>query len=418
MGQLLYILFVRLYPLGARLIAPFNEKAKRWVKGRKNIFRTIKQELAGESRERIWFHAASLGEFEQGKPLMEKLKEKYPSASIVLTFFSPSGYENAKNYSFADHIFYLPMDSFIHSYRFFRLVKPKLIFFIKYEFWYYYLSRAKKKGIPTFLLSAVFREDQIFFKWYGGFQRKILSCFTHIFVQNSGSEKLLHRIKYSRVSVSGDTRFDRVLELKSIPRAFPLIESIIQNKIVMVAGSTWTEDDKILSHFVISNPEMLFIIAPHDVGNDRLKESEEIFKNTIRFSMLGEAGKPDEKINTIIIDNIGILKHLYRYADITYVGGGFGADGVHNVLEPAVFGKPVIFGPVYEKFLEAADLIERQAAFSVSDAIDLENKLHILLTDVTLRKQTGINAANYVADMAGATGKVMDYIEANRLLTS
>lgn len=418
MGQLLYIIFVRLYPLGARLIAPFNEKAKRWIKGRKNIFRTIKQGLTAENRERIWFHAASLGEFEQGKPLMEKMKEKHPSACIVLTFFSPSGYENARNYPFADYIFYLPMDSFIHSYRFFKLVKPKLIIFIKYEFWYYYLNRAKKKNIPTFLLSAVFRDDQIFFKWYGGFQRKILSCFTHIFVQNSGSERLLHQIKYTRVSVSGDTRFDRVLELKSAPKTFPVIESIIQDKVVVVAGSTWTEDDKILSHFVVSHPDILFIIAPHDVGDERLKESQEIFKNTIRFSTLGKDEKLAKGINTIIIDNIGILKHLYRYGDITYVGGGFGADGVHNVLEPAVFGKPVVFGPVYEKFLEAADLIDQQAAFSVSDAIDLENKLNMLLTNALMRKQAGTNAANYVANMAGATGKVVDYIEANRLLTS
>lgn len=418
MGQLIYILFVRLYPLAVRFVSLFNEKARRWVRGRKNIFRTIKSRLATENRERIWFHAASLGEFEQGKPVIERIKQKYPECCVILTFFSPSGYDNARDYPFADHIFYLPMDSFIHSYRFFRLVKPKLIFFIKYEFWYYYLKRARKKQIPIFLISAVFRTDQPFFKWYGGFHRRMLNCFTHLFVQDAESEKLLNNIDFNRVSISGDTRFDRVLELKSARKDFPLIEAVSLQTFTVVAGSTWTDDDKVLNHFVTTHPDIFFIIAPHDIGEERLAECEKLYRNTIRYSQTYGLSNLPEGINTIIIDNIGLLKYLYRYGNITYVGGGFGGDGVHNVLEPAVFGKPVIFGPVYQKFIEATDLIKANGAASVMDAVELEDSLNDLILNENLRLEMGAKAENYVIKMAGATEEILDYIEANRLFTN
>lgn len=418
MSQLIYILFVRLYPFGVRIASLFNEKAKKWIKGRRKIFKHIKTSLANENRERIWFHAASLGEFEQGKPVMESMKKRYPQSCIILTFFSPSGYENAKQYPYADYIFYLPMDSFIHAYRFFKRVHPKMIFFIKYEFWYFYLKRANKKQIPLFLISAAFRPDQPFFKWYGGFYRRMLNCFTHIFVQNPASEKLLNTIPFNRLSISGDTRFDRVLELKTTTKEFSKIQKLINGKLTIVAGSTWTEDDEILNHFVVSHPQIIFIIAPHDIGEDRLKECESFYKNTIRYSCLKEDSILPDKINTIIIDNIGMLKYLYKYAHISYVGGGFGGDGVHNVLEPAVFGKPVIFGPVYQKFIEASDLINHKGAISVMDVIELENTLDDLITDKNMREIMGENAENYVKERSGATQKIMDYMEANLLLTN
>ncbi|HEY6977885.1 MAG TPA: glycosyltransferase N-terminal domain-containing protein, partial [Chitinophagaceae bacterium] len=333
MGKLFYILFVKLYPVGAKIISPFNNKAKLWIKGRRNIFPVITNDLASDRNNRIWVHCASLGEFEQGRPIIEELKKNYPAYSIVLTFFSPSGYEHQKNYKGADHIFYMPADSKRNAQKFFEIVRPKLVLFIKYEFWYYYLSDAKKRNIPLLLVSAVFRRDQPFFKWYGNFHRQMLGCFTCLFVQNKTSQQLLHSIHFENAYVSGDTRFDRVLEVADNFQHIATIKNFCAGKTVIVAGSTWLEDDEELDHYVNTHPDYRFIIAPHNIGEPRLQECEKLYHHSIRYSeyiKTTNAGQQtttnklpvkdnQQTLNTLIIDNIGMLKYLYFYASICYI---------------------------------------------------------------------------------------------------
>jgi len=427
MGKFFYILFLKLYSSGIRIASLFNNKAKLWIKGRRNIFSLIAHQLSDTNSNRIWIHCSSLGEFEQGRPLIESLKKNYPQYNIILTFFSPSGYEHQKNYKDADHIFYLPMDSKPNAQKIYDLVQPMLVIFIKYEFWYYYLSEAKKRNIPLLLVSATFRKDQPFFQWYGNFHRQILKCFTHVFVQNKTSLSLLQKIHFNNASISGDTRFDRVLEVADNFKPIPAIDNFCEGKIVIVAGSTWLEDDEALDHYANSHPDIRFIIAPHDIGESRLKECEKLYHYAVRYSQFIQqqhnVALPTFDIqnrtpNTLIIDNIGMLKYLYSYATICYVGGGFGGDGVHNVLEAAVYAKPVVFGPVYEKYFEAVELIEHGGAFSVIDAIELEDTFNQLLDDPSQYKNAAASARNYVYSKAGATKNVMNYIQEKRLLTN
>jgi 3-deoxy-D-manno-octulosonic-acid transferase len=422
MGKIFYILFIRLYPLAARIVSPFNNKARLWIKGRHNIFSVINNDLVHDNNNHIWIHCASLGEFEQSRPLIETLKKKYPAYSIVLTFFSPSGYEHQKNYKGADHIFYMPPDSKRNARKFFDIVEPKLVLFIKYEFWYYYLREAKKRNIPLLLVSGIFRTDQPFFKWYGNFHRQILRCFTCLFVQNKTSLQLLHSIHFQNASVSGDTRFDRVLQVADNFQHIPAMENFCSGKTVIVAGSTWLEDDEELDHYANTHLDYRFIIAPHNIGEPRLKECEKLYHHSIRYSEYIKTTnyKPQttSEINTLIIDNIGMLKYLYSYATICYVGGGFGGDGIHNVLEAAVYAKPVLFGPVYEKYVEAAELIERGGAFSVIDALELEETFNYLLENNEVYNLAATNAGNYVVMKGGATETMMQYLQEKRLLTS
>lgn len=420
MGEPLYILFIKLYPFAIRIAALFNNKARLWVEGRKDIFTTVKNKLAKDDRHRIWIHCASLGEFEQGRPLIEALKKDYPGYCMVLSFFSPSGYEHEKDYKGADAIFYMPMDSPKNAQRFYELVNPAMAVFVKYEFWNYYLHEAKKRNIPLLLVSGVFRNNQPFFKWYGGFHRKMLGCFTHIFLQTETALALLKSVNISNASVSGDTRFDRVLEVADNLKPIPAIENFCAGKTVIVAGSTWLEDDEELDHYANTHPEYRFIIAPHNLGEERLKECEQLYKNAIRYSAyLQQASNTQHTaFNTLIIDNIGMLKRLYAYASICYVGGAFGGDGVHNVLEAAVYNKPVVFGPVYEKFAEATELIEQGGAFSVVDALELEDTFNSLLEDKEAYYTTAASAGNYVKTKAGATEKIIQYIQEKRLLTN
>jgi len=427
MGKVFYILFLKFYSSGIAIASLFNNKAKLWIKGRRNIFSAISDNLSYTGSNRIWIHCSSLGEFEQGRPLIESLKKNYPQYSIILTFFSPSGYEHQKNYQSANHIFYLPADSKKNAQKFFDIVQPGLVIFIKYEFWYYYLNEAKRRNIPLLLVSATFRTDQPFFQWYGKFHREMLSCFTHFFVQNQASLNLLQKINFSNVSISGDTRFDRVLEIVRNFKLVSKIENFCAGKTVIVAGSTWLEDDEELDHFANTHPDIRFIIAPHDIGESRLKECEKLYHYSVRYSQFI---KQEHKVelptfdiqnrtpNTLIIDNIGMLKYLYSYATISYVGGGFGGDGVHNVLEAAVYAKPVVFGPVYEKYPEAAELIEHGGAFSVIDAIELEDTLNELFDNPSQYNAAAANARDYVYSKAGATENVMKYIQEKRLLTS
>jgi 3-deoxy-D-manno-octulosonic-acid transferase len=314
------------------------------------------------------------------------------------------------------------MDSFKTANRFYNAVQPRLVIFIKYDFWYYYLHDAARRKIPLLLVSGIFRKSQPFFKWYGGFYRGMLRCFTHLFVQTKQAAQLLAQIHVTNALVTGDTRFDRVLQLAANPMQYGQIEVFCGDKKVIVAGSTWSDDDEELDHYANTHTDYRFIIAPHDISEERLRECETLYKHSIRYSVfLEKAGNnetPDESINTIIIDNIGMLKYLYAYATICYVGGGFGGDGVHNVAEAAVYCKPVVFGPVYDKYIEAVNLIENNAAFYVEDALGLEEQLDELFSNTALYNQACINAGNYIKNNAGATSHVMNYIQEKRLLTN
>ncbi len=422
MGKLLYLLFVNLYPFFARVFSLFNKKAALWVKGRHHIMDHIAFNCQRDPAKKIWVHCASLGEFEQGRPLMEALKKTYPQYKILLTFFSPSGYEVQKDYKGADLIYYMPMDALKTARRFYDVVQPKLVVFIKYEFWYFYLQKGSKLNIPLILVSGIFRKDQPFFKWYGGFHRSMLRCFSYLFVQTEKAAQLLASIHINNVSISGDTRFDRVLQVAANPRPFDKIETFCTNKKVIVAGSTWLDDDEELDHYANTHPEYRFIIAPHDIGEERLKECDALYKHSIRYSeyvtMLDNNEVIATAINTIIIDNIGMLKYLYAYATVCYVGGGFGGDGVHNVTEAAVYYKPVVFGPEFEKYIEAVELVYEGGAFNVEDALELEKQFDELFAEKQLYEGACAKAGDYIKRHAGATQQVMNYIQEKRLLTN
>lgn len=393
-----------------------------WYNGRKNIFSKIETTVSKNTNKKIWMHCASLGEFEQGRPLLEKFRELYPQHTLILTFFSPSGYEVQKETIYADHVFYLPIDSRKNAKAFLDLIKPSLIVFVKYEYWYYYLKQAHKRKIPLLLVSGIFLQHFSFFRWYGKMRREMLRFFTHFFVQTENSKQLLKSINITNASVTGDTRFDRVLQVANESRSFPEIEHFINGKKTIVAGSTWTDDDEALDHFTNTHPELKFIIAPHDIGKERLKECCTLYKCSMLYSYYIELKKRNEvlgeNINTLIIDNIGMLKFLYRYAAVCYVGGGFGNDGIHNILEAAAYYKPVLFGPAHENFIEAIELIDKGAAFDVEDALELETQLEELLFDEQLCSEAGKIAGNYVRSHSGATNNIIQFIQENRLLTN
>ncbi len=414
--MLLYNIFIQLYSLVAIAVGLYNKKARLWVNGRKNILQEIQEKLGDNDDKIVWVHCASLGEFEQGRPIIEKLKVHNSNFKVLLTFFSPSGYEVQKNYAGADYIFYLPIDTAANAKVFYDIVNPTLVVFVKYEFWFHFVTEAKKRNIPLILVSGIFRESQPFFKWYGGLHKTMLQCFAHFFLQDEQSASLLKSIGIiNNVTISGDTRFDRVIEITSAQKSFTAIEQFIGNNKVIVAGSTWTEDDEELDHYANTHPEIKFIIAPHEIDEDRLNECMKLYKHSVLYSQIDKA---NADCNVVIIDNIGMLSQLYRYATICYVGGGFGGDGVHNVLEAAAYFKPVIFGPTYEKYIEAVGLVEDDGAFTVENALELEETLNDLLNDESFYKITCSNAGNFVSSKAGATAKIIDYIYEKRLLTN
>jgi len=426
---LLYRFFLWAYRCGAVLLSPFNEKAKRWGEGRKNVLRDLADFVSGNHsrglRPIIWFHCASLGEFEQARPLLESIREQYPYNSVLLSFFSPSGYEIRKDYKGADYVTYLPMDNEVIAGEFLSLVEPSLVIWVKYEYWHFYLKGVKERNIPLLLVSGIFRPGQPFFKPWGSFHKNMLACFTYLFVQNQESKKLLGTIGFSdNVAVSGDTRFDRVIEIASSFEAITLIENFIGEGPVIVAGSTWEEDEEELDHFANTHPEIKFIIAPHEIDEEHLKDIEKLFHHSIRYSKLNTNTTnliPNSKFqipNVLIIDNIGMLSQLYKYATIAYVGGGFGGDGVHNVLEAAVYNKPVVFGPVYEKFAEAVELIDAGGAFDIENALELEQTLLTLLKDKAEYEKACKASGDYVIANKGASQKILNYIQENRLLTN
>jgi 3-deoxy-D-manno-octulosonic-acid transferase len=420
-------LFLWLYGCGALLLSPVNNKAKRWLSGRKNVLRNLQEFISAEQQKIIWFHCASLGEFEQARPLLERIGSAYTGYTVLLSFFSPSGYEIRKDYRGAGYVTYLPMDGEENAKKFLDMVKPSLVIWVKYEYWHFYLQGIKQRNIPLLLVSGIFREDQPFFKSWGGFYRNMLGCFSYMFVQNQESKKLLGTIGFSgNVAVSGDTRFDRVIEIAASAASIPAIEKFIDGCPVIVAGSTWEEDEEELDHFANTHPEIKFIIAPHEIDEDHLKDIEKLFHRSVRYSKLVDEiiatvpipNSQSQIPNVLIIDNIGMLARLYKYATIAYVGGGFGNDGVHNVLEAAVYRKPVVFGPVYEKFAEAVELADAGAAFDIENALELEEMLLILLKNDREYEAACRAAGDYVYANTGATQKILGYIQENRLLTN
>lgn len=418
-----YRIFIWLYPKAAWLLGFTNAKARTWANGRKNIFPQLARAFAGNTQPTIWMHCSSLGEFEQGLPMLEQLRQQYPGYRLLVSFFSPSGYEIRKNHPAADLAVYLPMDSPANAKRFLSIVNPSLVIFVKYEYWYYYLKETHQRNIPLILASGIFRKDQAFFKWYGSFYRKMLPLFSWFFVQNQESKQLLQSIGFEKnVVFTGDTRFDRVLAIASNFEPIASIEQFCNGNDVIVAGSTWTEDDEELDHFINTNPSLKCLVAPHDIDQERLDECLHLYKHSMLFSeyvKFSEEGKQIPlHINTLVINNMGMLSRLYKYATICYVGGGFGDDGIHNILEAAVYGKPVIFGPVYDKYFEADELLDAGGAYTIEDALELEAVLKGLLSDKTQLTEASNAAGEYVQKKAGATAAIMRYIQEKRLLIS
>ena len=431
---ILYNIIIRLYGFAIRLASLWNAKARRWIDGRKDLFENLEKKIKTGDKI-IWVHCSSAGEFEQGKPVIEKLKHEYTDHKILLSFFSPSGLIAAKNYPGADIITYLPADTKKNAERFIQTAKPELVIFVKYEFWYRHLAAAAYHHIPLLLVSAVFRKEQVFFKWYGKFYRRILFLFRQIFVQDECSFKLLQLNGISHCSISGDTRFDRVKEIAENFAAIPAIELFIQNKKTIVAGSTWPEDEKLLS--LLDNNNIKIVIAPHEITKSHIQSIQKLFPGSILYSQIKEAFETetndilwttinnetasylkknleDEKV--LIIDNVGMLSRLYKYAAIAYVGGGFTSDGIHNILEAAVFGKPVIFGPNYKIYREAKELIKSGGAFSISSAAEFKEKINQLF-DLKNQESASEASKKYVEENTGATEKIIQFIQANRLLT-
>lgn len=391
-----------------------------WLRGRKNIWQNLEKSLAAKHQRTIWMHCASLGEFEQGRPVINKLKEKYPSCRFVISFFSPSGYEIAKKKNEFEHLFYLPADSKDHAKKWLDIVKPDLVLWVKYEYWHYYLAEIKKSGIPLLMVSAIYLRNQPFFKWYGNFYRKMLEAFTHFFVQNRESKNRLKLlVPVEKITVSGDTRCDRVINIAENFTDIPGIAEFCGGKKVVVMGSTWEDDEVEWTHFVRTHPQIKFIIAPHEIDEENLQDVQKEFPGSVFYSEwrnhLVENMK-DGLYNCMIIDNIGILSRLYRYATIAYVGGGFGDDGLHNILEATVYAKPVIFGPHFEKNFEAEEMINCGAAFTIGNALELEKIMEELLTNDEKLISSGTAAKKYIYKNAGATEKIISFIENNNLI--
>lgn len=402
----LYNLAVSLAAFFLKIVALFSPKIKLFVEGRKNVFSILEEKIKPEDKT-IWFHAASLGEYEQGLPVIEKIKEKYPSHKIIVTFFSPSGYEVRKNNTVADVTVYLPLDTKSNAKRFLKLVHPEFAFFIKYEFWLNYLKELEKSKTPTYLISGIFRDSQMFFKWYGGFYRKALKAFTYFFVQNESSKQKIEAIGFKNVIVSGDTRFDRVAAILERDNNLDCIENFKNNQQTIVIGSSWPKDEVLIAEFINQAPENVkFIIAPHNIKADQITNlKSQITKSTVLFSE--KENKNLSNYNVFIIDTIGILTKIYSYGTIAYVGGGFGNPGIHNILEPAAFGIPIVIGPNYSNFAEAVSLVELGGCIPISNISELKEILDRLLTDQIFLKEKSQICESFIQDNKGATNAIM-----------
>lgn len=405
----LYNLVVLLASQIVKLLALFSPKMKLFVNGRKDVFSILKSKIATNEKT-IWFHAASLGEFEQGLPVMEQIKKQFPNHKIVVTFFSPSGYEVRKNNSIADVTIYLPLDTKSNAQQFIDAVHPELVFFIKYEYWPNYLNELKKRQIKTYLISGIFRENQTFFKWYGGFYRKALQTFDYFFVQNDSSKKLVQSIGFNNVKVSGDTRFDRVISILERDNSLDFIEQFKDNVTTIVVGSSWPKDESLLVNYINnSSNSVKFIIAPHNIKLEQITNLKlQISKSTVLFSE--KENKNLSEFQVFIIDTIGILTKIYSYADIAYVGGGFGNPGVHNILEPATFGVPIVVGPNYSHFAEATALVNMNGCTSIKDQNQLNNAFDLLINNEDQRYEKGHICSTFVQMNKGATDVILKHI--------
>lgn len=403
--KILYNAAIYLYTLLIHIAANFNDKASKMVSGRKGVFEFLESKI-DKNAQYIWFHVASLGEFEQGRPIIERIKKEHPEYKILLTFFSPSGYEVRKDYKEADVVCYLPMDTASNAKRFMDICQPKISVFVKYEFWLNYLNELKERKVPTFIVSAIFRKEQTFFKWYGGWYRDCLQTFEHLYVQDEESVELLKSINVTNVSVAGDTRFDRVAAICKQAKDLPLVEAFKQGKKpILVAGSSWPKDEDLLLDY-FNTHQYKIILAPHEVHEAHINEIISKLKlSYVRYTKATaeEAAKAD----CLIIDCIGLLSSIYRYGELAYIGGGFGV-GIHNVLEPAVYGMPVIFGPNYKRFREAVEMSKAGAAFPIEEGAQLNQTLDILLDESTGRlAETSAIARKFVESNCGATDIIM-----------
>lgn len=411
-----------------KILALFSPKLKLFVDGRKNVFSQLQSKI-GTNDKTIWFHAASLGEYEQGIPVIEHIKKEFPLHKIIITFFSPSGFEVRKNNTLADVTVYLPLDTKANANRFLEIVRPKMVFFIKYEFWPNYLNELKKRNINTYLISGIFREKQAFFKWYGGFYREALKTFNHFFVQNDASKKLIQSIGFENVTVSGDTRFDRVVDILNRDNSLDFIENFRfldsarnHKATLIVIGSSWPKDEELLVNYINqSADDVKFIIAPHNIKQEQiLNLKSSIQKKTILYSeynneMLKQHFDSTQCDNLVeskvfIIDTIGILTKIYSYADIAYVGGGFGNPGVHNILEPATFGVPIVIGPNYSHFAEATALVHATGCISINNQNELNDAFNLLLNNKDEREEKGHICETFVQMNKGATSKIIHHI--------
>lgn len=405
----MYTLGIYIYIAIIKLVALFgHRKAKYMLEGHKEIFSTLKEKIK-DGTDYIWFHASSLGEFEQGRPMIEKFRAEHPEYRVVLTFFSPSGYRSARNYQQADVVCYLPFDTPCNVKRFLNIVQPKMVFFVKYEFWLNFLFALKKRAIPTYSVSSIFRKEQVFFRWWGAYYRRALRCFTHLFVQNEESKELLLSVGVKNVSVVGDTRFDRVAKISEQAHLLPLVEAFAEDgKKIFIAGSSWGPDEEVYIPYFNAHPSWKLIIASHEVNEERIKSIEEQVRGyCVRYAQ----ATMDEvrSAKCLIIDCFGLLSSIYRYGNVAYVGGGFGV-GIHNVLEAAVYGIPVFFGPNNRKFQEAQQLKACGGGLQITSREEFEHKMAQFDADAALVKEAGEAAGNYVSQNAGASARIFNVL--------
>lgn len=406
----IYSLAIKLYTFAVYLASPFKKKAKLWIRGRKGWSSKLAAGTEGFEKT-IWIHCSSLGEFEQGRPLIEKIKEEMPYFKVVLSFFSPSGYEIRKNYQMADYVCYLPEDTRKNARKFVETVSPQLVVFVKYEFWNNYISELHRKNIPVYLISGIFRKNQHFFRWYGKFFLDILRKFTHIFVQNNGSEELLRMGGINNITVTGDTRFDRVKTIAATAQRITAIEEFMNGQKVFLAGSTWPKDEEIIASYINDHPyRMKWIIAPHEPGQAAVERLEKMIRH--KCARLSQFSINEKNARVLIIDVVGILSSAYRYAFVSAVGGGFGK-GIHNILEPASWGTPVLVGPKHLKFREATDLITLKGAFCYRNYEEFRSVLDMLLSDTASHRNASDILLNYVSANSGATEKIFKILFEN-----
>ena len=403
---MIYSFLIRIYYLIVKVVALFNPKAKLLINGQNESFKILNEKIDTEA-DYLWFHAASLGEFEQGRPLMEAIRKEHPNYKIVVTFYSPSGYEVRKNYAGADVICYLPADTRTNVNRFLDLVKPKKAIFIKYEFWHNYLHGLKKRGIETYIISAIFREKQLFFKWYGGWYRQMLTCFNHLFLQDQKSADLLSSLGVNNVTICGDTRFDRVADIQNQAKTLPLLEQF-SNEFTLIAGSSWPKDEDIFIDYFNAHPELKLVIAPHEIHEEHLASiASKLNRSFLRYSEANEENI--SQADCLIIDCFGLLSSIYRYGKVAYIGGGFGV-GIHNLTEAAVYGIPVVFGPNFSKFREAHELLACRGGFTINDLAEFTALMDQWIENSVLLKENGTAAGDYIHQNKGATNAILQGI--------